>query len=48
MIESLGSLMQGLAVAISPMNILYCFIGCAVGMLVGVLPGISPTKPPHY
>jgi putative tricarboxylic transport membrane protein len=36
--------MQGLAVAISPMNILYCFIGCAVGMLVGVLPGIGPTE----
>ena len=44
MIESLGNLIQGLVVAISPMNILYCFIGCAVGMIVGVLPGIGPTE----
>ncbi len=44
MLESVMSLMEGFAVAISPMNILYCFIGCFVGMLVGVLPGIGPTE----
>ncbi len=44
MLESVMSLMEGFSVAISPMNILYCFIGCFVGMLVGVLPGIGPTE----
>ncbi len=44
MAESFMGLMSGFSVAISPMNILYCFIGCFVGMVVGVLPGIGPTE----
>ena len=32
----------GFGVCLTPMNLLYCFIGCFVGTLVGVLPGIGP------
>ena len=32
----------GVQVALSPMNLLYCFIGCLFGTLIGVLPGIGP------
>ena len=38
------NLLGGLAIAVTPTNILYCFLGCAVGMLVGVLPGIGPSE----
>ncbi|MGQ0509584.1 MAG: tripartite tricarboxylate transporter permease [Betaproteobacteria bacterium] len=34
--------MQGLGVALLPVNLLYCFIGVFIGTLVGVLPGIGP------
>lgn len=37
-----GNLLTGLAVAIEPTNLIYCFIGVFVGTLVGVLPGIGP------
>lgn len=40
--ELLDNLAFGLGVAISPLNILYCFIGVLVGTLVGVLPGLGP------
>jgi putative tricarboxylic transport membrane protein len=40
--SSFDSLMQGFAVALQPMTLLYGFIGCLVGTLVGVLPGIGP------
>ncbi len=33
---------QGFAVALTPVNLLYCFIGVFIGTLVGVLPGIGP------
>ena len=42
--ESLLDLVEGLSIAVTPTNILYCFIGCMVGMLVGVLPGIGPSE----
>ncbi len=32
----------GLAVALSPQNLLYCFLGVLLGTLIGVLPGIGP------
>jgi putative tricarboxylic transport membrane protein len=41
-VDILGSVMQGLGVALLPMNLLYCFIGVFIGTLVGVLPGIGP------
>jgi len=33
---------NGFAVALTPINLLYCFIGVFIGTLVGVLPGIGP------
>jgi putative tricarboxylic transport membrane protein len=40
--EALASLLQGLAVATQPMNLLYALIGVLLGTAVGVLPGIGP------
>jgi putative tricarboxylic transport membrane protein len=40
--DTLGALMQGLAVATQPMNLLYALIGVLLGTAVGVLPGIGP------
>jgi len=37
-----GGLLPGLAVALQPVNLLYCFAGVFLGTLVGVLPGIGP------
>jgi putative tricarboxylic transport membrane protein len=34
---------MGFEVALSPMNLLMCFIGVLIGTLIGVLPGIGPT-----
>jgi putative tricarboxylic transport membrane protein len=36
------NLILGFSVALTPMNLLYCFAGCLVGTLIGVLPGIGP------
>lgn len=44
MLESMMDLLGGLAVAVTPENVFYCFLGCMVGMLVGVLPGIGPSE----
>lgn len=35
-------LMGGFATALTPINMLWAFIGCALGTAVGVLPGIGP------
>ena len=40
--ELLGDLGLGFATALSPFNLLYCFIGVALGTAVGVLPGLGP------
>ena len=40
--ETIGYLMQGFGVAISPMNLLWCFIGCFLGTVIGILPGLGP------
>jgi len=40
--DILSNLWLGVQVAVSPINILYCFIGVALGTLIGVLPGIGP------
>jgi putative tricarboxylic transport membrane protein len=42
MIETLGNLAGGFAVALSPGVLFYAFLGCLVGTLVGVLPGVGP------
>ncbi|WP_075215076.1 tripartite tricarboxylate transporter permease [Mongoliimonas terrestris] len=41
--DLLSSLQLGFATALSPVNLLYCFLGTLLGTLVGVLPGIGPT-----
>ncbi|MBS4085101.1 MAG: tripartite tricarboxylate transporter permease [Rhizobiales bacterium] len=40
--DLLGQVAHGFAVALTPVNLLYCFIGVFIGTLVGVLPGIGP------
>jgi putative tricarboxylic transport membrane protein len=40
--DLLTNLATGFGVAITPINLLYCFIGCLLGTLIGVLPGIGP------
>jgi putative tricarboxylic transport membrane protein len=36
------ALLQGFATALTPINLLWAFIGCVLGTAVGVLPGIGP------
>src|SRR4030067_2668465 len=41
--ESLSLLFYGFKIALSPINLLYCFVGVFMGTLIGVLPGIGPS-----
>src|SRR5882757_8445254 len=38
----LSGLQQGFAVALQPMNLLWCFVACLLGTIVGILPGLGP------
>jgi putative tricarboxylic transport membrane protein len=38
-----ANLVNGLSVALEPMNLLYCLIGTVFGVLVGALPGLGPS-----
>src|SRR5213592_2317628 len=40
--DLLTNLATGFGVAVTPINLLYCFIGCVLGTLIGVLPGVGP------
>ncbi len=40
--ETWGFLIDGFAVASTPTNLLYCFIGVLWGTVVGILPGLGP------
>ncbi len=40
--ELIANLSIGFGAAVSPINLLYCFIGVVLGTLIGVLPGIGP------
>src|SRR5687767_8319443 len=42
--ETLGWIGHGFMVALSPTNLLFCFIGVLMGTLIGVLPGIGPVS----
>ncbi len=42
MTELLANLALGFDTALSPTNLLYCFLGVMLGTLIGVLPGIGP------
>jgi putative tricarboxylic transport membrane protein len=37
-----NNLAAGFAVAITPINLLYCFLGSFIGTAIGVLPGLGP------
>lgn len=39
--ETLHDLILGFSVSLSPLNLLYCFIGVLLGTVVGVLPGLG-------
>jgi putative tricarboxylic transport membrane protein len=39
---SFSGLIHGFAVAISPMNLLFGFLGAVIGTVIGVLPGLGP------
>ena len=41
--DLVSSLALGLQTALTPENLLWCFVGVFIGTLVGVLPGIGPT-----
>ena len=40
--EILSGLMHGFAVALQPMNLLWCFVGVVLGTVIGVMPGLGP------
>ncbi|MGH6768691.1 MAG: tripartite tricarboxylate transporter permease [Xanthobacteraceae bacterium] len=40
--DALAGLMHGFAVALKPVNLLWCFVGCFFGTVVGILPGLGP------
>jgi putative tricarboxylic transport membrane protein len=40
--DVISSLFEGFAVALTPYNLLWCFIGVFLGTVVGVLPGLGP------
>ncbi len=42
MMDTLNLLLQGFAIAGTPINLLWALIGCTIGTAVGVLPGIGP------
>ena len=37
-----SNLALGFSVAVTPLNLVYCFVGCLLGTLIGVLPGVGP------
>jgi putative tricarboxylic transport membrane protein len=41
-VDPLQLLLDGLAVATTPLNLFYCFVGVLIGTMVGVLPGLGP------
>ena len=40
--EIFNGLLHGFSVALTPGNLLWCFVGCFLGTVVGVLPGLGP------
>src|SRR3989304_4228934 len=40
--DVIGYMLQGFAVALSPLNLLWCFIGVFLGTVIGILPGLGP------
>ena len=42
MIETFSSLLHGFSIALTPLNLLWGFIGTMLGTFIGVLPGVGP------
>lgn len=42
--DVLNNLVLGFSVALTPINILYCFLGVLAGTIIGILPGIGPVS----
>ncbi len=40
--DFLANLSLGFSVALTPINLIYAFLGCFLGTLIGVLPGLGP------
>jgi len=40
--DVITGLFQGFAVALTPVNLLWCFVGVFLGTIVGILPGLGP------
>jgi putative tricarboxylic transport membrane protein len=40
--DIVAGLLQGFAVALQPINLLWCFVGVLLGTIVGVMPGLGP------
>jgi putative tricarboxylic transport membrane protein len=40
--DVITGLAQGFAIALQPVNLLWCFVGVALGTIVGVMPGLGP------
>jgi putative tricarboxylic transport membrane protein len=41
-VDALGSLLLGFSLALTPVNLFWCFVGVFLGTIVGVLPGLGP------
>jgi len=42
-VDTINLLLQGFAVALTPVNLLAVFLGAFIGTVIGVLPGLGPT-----
>src|ERR1700755_3147167 len=40
--EAFSQLLNGFAVALTPMNLMWCLVGTTLGTAIGVLPGLGP------
>ena len=40
--DAVQNLLMGFAIALSPQNLLFAFLGSVLGTLIGVLPGVGP------
>ena len=40
--DGINALLEGFATALTPVNLLYAFLGVLLGTAIGVLPGIGP------
>src|SRR5436190_18830427 len=40
--DAFSELLNGFAVALTPMNLLRCLVGTTLGTAIGILPGIGP------